>query len=177
MKSGMVAAGVFDALGMAEPALEVNATPTDSSNPGCGTNFPGVHIRPSFRWGLFGGVLYPPSTPISCAVAPWTLHHHEDHKALKPAYAYTTIEYPKPDGKVSFDSCLPYSFPTPITERTNPAISRYETLAYRSRSIWPSTPAWSNATVRLGCMSSSKKVVTRITDQRLELRTPFKPVI
>jgi electron-transferring-flavoprotein dehydrogenase len=36
--------------------------------------------------------------------APWTLHHsHPDHACLKPAAAYTPINYPKPDGKISFD--------------------------------------------------------------------------
>jgi electron-transferring-flavoprotein dehydrogenase len=36
--------------------------------------------------------------------APWTLHHsHPDHACLKPAVAYTPINYPKPDGKISFD--------------------------------------------------------------------------
>ncbi|OGA27628.1 MAG: electron transfer flavoprotein-ubiquinone oxidoreductase [Betaproteobacteria bacterium RIFCSPLOWO2_02_FULL_65_24] len=35
---------------------------------------------------------------------PWTLHHrHADHETLKPAAECRTIEYPKPDGKVSFD--------------------------------------------------------------------------
>ena len=35
---------------------------------------------------------------------PWTLHHqHADHETLKPAAECTPIEYPKPDGKISFD--------------------------------------------------------------------------
>ena len=35
---------------------------------------------------------------------PWTLHHqHNDHEMLKPASACKPIEYPKPDGKISFD--------------------------------------------------------------------------
>ena len=35
---------------------------------------------------------------------PWTLKHtHEDHESLKPAAAFTPIEYPKPDGKITFD--------------------------------------------------------------------------
>ena len=35
--------------------------------------------------------------------APWTLRQHADHAALKKASEYPKIEYPKPDGKVSFD--------------------------------------------------------------------------
>lgn len=35
---------------------------------------------------------------------PWTLHHkHADHECLKPASAFQPINYPKPDGKISFD--------------------------------------------------------------------------
>ncbi|CAL8475610.1 electron transfer flavoprotein-ubiquinone oxidoreductase [Caballeronia sp. S22] len=35
---------------------------------------------------------------------PWTLHHqHWDHQTLKPASQCTPIEYPKPDGKLTFD--------------------------------------------------------------------------
>jgi electron-transferring-flavoprotein dehydrogenase len=35
---------------------------------------------------------------------PWTLHHqHSDHEMLKPAAQFTPIDYPKPDGKLTFD--------------------------------------------------------------------------
>ncbi|MBL8379688.1 MAG: electron transfer flavoprotein-ubiquinone oxidoreductase [Burkholderiales bacterium] len=35
---------------------------------------------------------------------PWTLkHHHADHECLKPAAQFAPIDYPKPDGKISFD--------------------------------------------------------------------------
>ncbi|MCA8143536.1 electron transfer flavoprotein-ubiquinone oxidoreductase [Burkholderia multivorans] len=35
---------------------------------------------------------------------PWTLHHtRADHETLKPASACRPIEYPKPDGKITFD--------------------------------------------------------------------------
>jgi len=35
---------------------------------------------------------------------PWTLHHrHADHECLLPASAFQPIEYPKPDGKLTFD--------------------------------------------------------------------------
>jgi electron-transferring-flavoprotein dehydrogenase len=35
---------------------------------------------------------------------PWTLHHaHADHETLKPASECAPIDYPKPDGKLSFD--------------------------------------------------------------------------
>jgi electron-transferring-flavoprotein dehydrogenase len=35
---------------------------------------------------------------------PWTLHHqHADHEMLRPAAECPRIDYPKPDGKISFD--------------------------------------------------------------------------
>jgi len=63
------------------------------------------NVRPSFRWGLWGGTLY---TGIDQTLlrgrAPWTLKHtHVDHEALKPAAECQRIEYPAPDGKITFD--------------------------------------------------------------------------
>ncbi|HEY1058991.1 MAG TPA: electron transfer flavoprotein-ubiquinone oxidoreductase [Limnobacter sp.] len=35
---------------------------------------------------------------------PWTLHHkHADHECLRPAAEFEPINYPKPDGKITFD--------------------------------------------------------------------------
>jgi electron-transferring-flavoprotein dehydrogenase len=35
---------------------------------------------------------------------PWTLHHrHADHERLRPAAEFRPIDYPKPDGKLTFD--------------------------------------------------------------------------
>ena len=62
------------------------------------------NLRPSFRWGLWGGMLYSGlDTYVLRGKAPWTLHHHADHAAMKKASECPRIEYPKPDGKVSFD--------------------------------------------------------------------------
>jgi electron-transferring-flavoprotein dehydrogenase len=35
--------------------------------------------------------------------APWTLKHRADHATLKPAAEMPKIEYPKPDGVLTFD--------------------------------------------------------------------------
>lgn len=62
------------------------------------------NIRPSFRWGLWAALVYSAlDTYIFKGRAPWTLHHHEDHLALKEARFCQKIDYPKPDGKVTFD--------------------------------------------------------------------------
>jgi electron-transferring-flavoprotein dehydrogenase len=62
------------------------------------------NIRPSFRWGLWGGLAYSAlDTYVLRGKAPWTLHHHADHTQLQPASRYAPIVYPKPDGTLTFD--------------------------------------------------------------------------
>ncbi len=62
------------------------------------------NIRPSFRWGLWAGLAYSAvDTYLLRGRAPWTLHHREDHTALKKAGASAKIAYPKPDGEITFD--------------------------------------------------------------------------
>jgi electron-transferring-flavoprotein dehydrogenase len=62
------------------------------------------NIRPSFRLGLWGGLAYSAlDTYLFRGKAPWTFHHHPDHTQLIPASQAPRIEYPRPDGKISFD--------------------------------------------------------------------------
>ena len=64
------------------------------------------NFRPAFaKLGLIGGMLYGGlDLKLLGGKAPWTLHHrHEDHTRLKPAAEMAKIDYPKPDGEVSFD--------------------------------------------------------------------------
>ena len=62
------------------------------------------NIRPSFRWGLLGGIAYSAiDTYLLKGRAPWTFHHHADHTQLRKASECAPIVYPKPDGKISFD--------------------------------------------------------------------------
>jgi electron-transferring-flavoprotein dehydrogenase len=62
------------------------------------------NIRPSFRFGLWGGLLYSAlDTYILKGRAPWTFKHTEDHKHLKLKQNSKPITYPKPDGKITFD--------------------------------------------------------------------------
>ncbi len=62
------------------------------------------NIRPSFRWGLWAGLAYSAlDTYILCGAAPWTFHNHADHTRLTPASAARRIDYPRPDGEVTFD--------------------------------------------------------------------------
>ena len=105
MKSGMLAAeAAFEALGAgAPPVLEGYPRRLKES-----WVWPELktarNIRPGFRWGLYGGLV---SSALSTFVfrgrEPWTLHHHPDHTSLKPAKEAPRIDYPKPDGVLTFD--------------------------------------------------------------------------
>ncbi|AXE32559.1 electron transfer flavoprotein-ubiquinone oxidoreductase [Chromobacterium phragmitis] len=63
------------------------------------------NIRPSFRWGLWPAMIYSAlDTFLFRGRAPWTLRHkHADNEALRPAYEFSPIAYPKPDGVLTFD--------------------------------------------------------------------------
>ena len=62
------------------------------------------NIRPAFNKGLWVALMYSGlDTYFFRGKAPWTFHHHEDHTQLKKAAECKPIEYPKPDGVISFD--------------------------------------------------------------------------
>jgi electron-transferring-flavoprotein dehydrogenase len=62
------------------------------------------NIRPSFHFGLWGGLAYAAfDTLVLRGRAPWTMHHRPDHAQLIPAAQARRIDYPRPDGKTSFD--------------------------------------------------------------------------
>lgn len=107
MKSGMLAAeAIFEHLKTHEDLLgEVSNYRTALEKSWLWDELYTVrNIRPSFRWGLWAALVYSAlDTYVFRGRAPWTLHHHEDHLALKEARFCKKIEYPKPDGKVTFD--------------------------------------------------------------------------
>ena len=62
------------------------------------------NIRPGFRAGLLFGFIHAAiDTYIFKGKAPWTLKHHNDHDSLRLASHCEKIDYPKPDGEISFD--------------------------------------------------------------------------
>jgi len=62
------------------------------------------NIRPGFRFGLWAGlVLAAIDTYLFRGRAPWTLKNHADNDTLKRADASPKIDYPKPDGVLTFD--------------------------------------------------------------------------
>ncbi|VEN45560.1 unnamed protein product [Callosobruchus maculatus] len=64
------------------------------------------NVRPSFHnpLGLYGGLIYSGFTVAVRGLEPWTFSHGDpDNARLKPAKECKPIDYPKPDGKISFD--------------------------------------------------------------------------
>ncbi len=105
MKSGMLAAeAIAKALGQGgDPVLEAYPRALESSWIK-DELYPVRNIRPSFRWGLWGGLAYSGlDAYVLRGRAPWTLHHHPDHAATRPARNFQPIDYPKPDGTLTFD--------------------------------------------------------------------------
>ncbi|MFP5285729.1 MAG: 4Fe-4S dicluster domain-containing protein, partial [Thermoanaerobaculia bacterium] len=107
MKSGMVAAeAVAEALKGGERPPVLESYPEALRQSWVWEELRSVrNIRPGFaRYGLFGGfVLAGLDTYVFRGKAPWTIRHHEDHETLKPADKVRKIEYPKPDGVLTFD--------------------------------------------------------------------------
>ena len=62
------------------------------------------NIRPAFYKGLLAGVVYAGIDQyLFRGKAPWTFRVHADHDRLGKASEYPRIDYPKPDGVVTFD--------------------------------------------------------------------------
>jgi electron-transferring-flavoprotein dehydrogenase len=106
MKSGMTAAeACFEALAGGATTPEVHAYGERLRSTWLWEELHRVrNIRPGFRWGLFGGIAYAGlDTYVLRGKAPWTFRNHADHTQLRPASECPRIEYPKPDGRITFD--------------------------------------------------------------------------
>ncbi|CAN6614293.1 probable electron transfer flavoprotein-ubiquinone oxidoreductase, mitochondrial [Trichomonascus vanleenenianus] len=109
MKSGMLAAeAAFDAVSCEDGSKTIADYQTKIEDSWVWKELHEVrNVRPSFHnpLKLYGGLVYSGlDTLILKGKAPWTFHHPEtDAQATKPADQFTPIEYPKPDGVLSFD--------------------------------------------------------------------------
>jgi len=106
MKSGMLLAeAAFEALATDGTVGTLDAYPASLKASWIWEELSAVrNIRPGFTKGLVVGMANGAlETYVLRGKGPWTLKHHPDNESLRPAAASTPIEYPKPDGKVSFD--------------------------------------------------------------------------
>jgi len=107
IKSGMLAAdAAFAALQSGAMPAELNDYPTAFRESWL---YDELHKARNFKpWmskGLYGGTLMVGMDQVLFrGRAPWTLHHqHADHETLLNKKDCTPIDYPKPDGVISFD--------------------------------------------------------------------------
>jgi len=106
MKSGMLAAeAIFEALDAMQAGDEPTSYASRLQDSWLWAELYKVrNIRPGFAKGLWLGLVHAAiDTYVFFGKAPWTLHHHADHESLKRASEAPKIDYPKPDGIVSFD--------------------------------------------------------------------------
>ena len=107
MKSGMLAAeAVADALASGRPSEPTSYEERFRASWLWQELHAVRNIRPGFaRFGLRGGLLHAAiDVTVFRGRAPWTLRHaRADHERLVPAGAAPRIDYPKPDGTLTFD--------------------------------------------------------------------------
>jgi len=107
MKSGMLAAeAVFEALTSGDEGQGVLTGFTDLFKKSWVYDelYKVRNFRPSFRFGLWLGTLLGGiDLKVLRGRAPWTFRQHADHDKLKKASECPKIEYPKPDGVITFD--------------------------------------------------------------------------
>ena len=112
MKSAMLAAEAVFELLPAEydeenpgPALEAVSYPEKLKNSWLWQELHKVrNIRPGFRKGLWLGLINAAlESYLLRGKEPWTMGHHADHEQIGLKNDYPKIDYPKPDGVVSFD--------------------------------------------------------------------------
>ena len=107
MKSGMLAAeAAFAELSGEAPATTLSGfTATFKESWAYKELKKARNFRPSFKFGLLMGTLLSGFDQVVLrGNAPWTLKHgHADHEVLEEKSKHQPIDYPKPDGEVSFD--------------------------------------------------------------------------
>ena len=107
IKSGMLAAeAAFDALAAETPAPELAAYPQAFKSSWLHDELHKArNFKPWMSKGLYTGTMMVGIDQVLFrGRAPWTLHHdHADHETLKRKTECTPIDYPKPDGVITFD--------------------------------------------------------------------------
>ncbi|KAF2731345.1 electron transfer flavo protein-ubiquinone oxidoreductase-like protein [Polyplosphaeria fusca] len=99
------------------------------------------NMRPSFHTplGLYGGILYSGlEAYVFRGKTPWTLKHGKpDHAATKTADQCKKIEYPKPDGKISFDILTSVSRSGTNHEEDQPVHLQVKDWDRHAKMEWP----------------------------------------
>ena len=107
IKTGMLAAqAAFEAVGAGRSGDTLDAYPAAFKDSWLHDELHRArNFKPMMAKGLWmGTLLVGIDQVVFKGKAPWTLHNtHADHEMLRPASEFTPIQYPKPDGKLTFD--------------------------------------------------------------------------
>jgi electron-transferring-flavoprotein dehydrogenase len=79
------------------------------------------NIRPGFHWGLLFGIIHAGFQTIGGWMLPYTLRNHADFKQLKKAKDSVPIDYPKPDGVLTFDRLTSVQLSNTMHEEDQPS--------------------------------------------------------
>ena len=124
MKSGIVASeNVFRKLEQNLEGVELENFQSEFNNSWAGKELKAArNVRPSFKYGLkLGTILTGIDQIFLRGKAPWTFKHGKpDHLSLQEKTKAKKIEYPKPDGKISFDRLTNVSFSSTYHEENQP---------------------------------------------------------
>ena len=114
IKSGMLAAeAAFDALGKARAGDELTDYPSAYEQSWLFDElYRARNFKPWMAKGLYmGSIMFGIDQIVFGGKPPWTLHHaHADHETLMKKTDAEPINYPKPDGVISFDRLTSVSF-------------------------------------------------------------------
>ncbi|GBQ44012.1 4Fe-4S dicluster domain-containing protein [Komagataeibacter sucrofermentans] len=126
------------------------------------------NIRPAFaKFGMKGGALYAGiDAMLLRGRAPWTLHtRHADNEVLEPASIAPKINYPKPDGKITFDRLSSVFLSATNHEEDQPVH-----LKVRNMSLWK-TVNWDvfRAPESRYCPAGVYEVADEATDPHLQI--------
>jgi len=106
IKSGMLAAeAAFEALGAERQRDALTAFPAAFRSSWLYDElYKTRNFKPYMKKGVWlGSLLFGIDQKLFGGKVPWTLSNTADHTALKPAAESTRIDYPKPDGVLTFD--------------------------------------------------------------------------
>ena len=113
MKSGMIAGEqMYKAIVDGNTDTELTTYPDALKDSWLWSELKSVrNIRPSFhKFGFYGGLAYAGFSTLLGGREPWTFKNHDDHSTLRHKDKSKKIEYPAPDGVLSFDRTTNVAF-------------------------------------------------------------------
>ncbi len=170
MKSGMVAAdAAFDAIAAGDAARLAEYPDRLKASWVWDELYRVRNVRPGFRNGLWAGLVHAAlDTYVLRGRAPWTLSHHPDHTSLKRASASRRIDYPKPDGTLTFDRLSSVFISNTIHEENQPAHLK---LRDPAKALTVNLAEYDSPETRY-CPAGVYEIVEEAGEKRLQINAP-----